>query len=115
MFMFKRPHPPAPPPAPKLTINLADALEEHHITLGDPSKPRLDIAISHAIKTIFVVDQTGAGDAATNAIIELEHHLKGLGYHLYFVNVIPEPESPENVERLKDMIEKSAGRESTPQ
>lgn len=64
---------------------IIDADEEHKIIL-----PGIDIAISHTLKLVIMVDQTGGQDNA--ALKDLESYLKEKGYFLHCVVVAPPSE-----------------------
>lgn len=49
--------------------------------------PGLDIAISHSVKVVWMIDQTGTQDEY--ALSELEAWVKKQGYFLHCVSVAP--------------------------
>ena len=61
-----------------------DAIEEHHIVLGNGI---IEISFHHASKTVFYLDQTtGASDQALGDLLE---HLRSQGWFLHAVTVLP--------------------------
>ena len=60
-----------------------DAPEEHRIQLAG-----VDIAISHSLKTVFMVDLTGGTNV--DALHDLEDFFRSQGYFLHCVVVKPD-------------------------
>jgi hypothetical protein len=80
----------------KKTVDpIIDSPEEHHIQL-----PGFEIAISKTIKTVFLIDGTGAGanPEGGKALKDLELWLKDQGYFLHGVSL----SAPLPVEKPKD-------------
>ena len=65
----------------------AEAPEEHRISM-----PGLEIAITHTLKIVWVVDQTGSTDSY--ALEMLEKRVNEMGYFMHCVSVLPEVPAP---------------------
>lgn len=66
-----------------------DSPEEHRISL-----PGVEVAIIHSLKTVMMVDMTGASQ---EALIQLESWCKSRGYFLHCVSVKPLPKQPDHL------------------
>lgn len=77
----KETQPPARPPS------FPDASQEHQFQM-----PGLDVVISHSLRVVWVLDTSGVNDS--NALLELEDHLKKQGYLLFHTSTLPDPKIP---------------------
>ena len=70
-------------------LPVADAPQEHQFAMQG-----LDVVISHSLKTVWVLDTSGSKD--DTILLQLEAHLKSLGYFLFHTATTPDRTLPSN-------------------
>ena len=68
-------------------ISFVDAPQEHQFAMVG-----LDVVISHSLKIVWVLDTSGSKD--DTILLELEEHLRKIGYFLFHTSTVPEPSQP---------------------
>lgn len=93
-FPFNRKLNPKPKPNSEKVIHafqpsfaVADAPPEHQFSMQG-----LDVVISHSLKVVWILDTSGAED--DRIVLELEEHLKSLGYFLFHTRTVQDKSLP---------------------